>query len=171
MVLNPSGIDAAKDFNALRNDRLRRTKAIRRAILKWLYDFHYLGEEASEITDILATDKCMCFGDPLTLQELAREANWLLIDGQIYGHPAFGDVLGLPTITSRGMALMEEETNPAPISRGGGDVYNIHNAGALNWAQNSSGFRQTLTLPVELISSDSAAAPASSGTSKTPRTS
>lgn len=145
VVLKQPGIDAAEEFKALRNDRRRRIREIREAILTWLYDLYLDGEETPEINYILATGRSTYFGDPFTPKEIAREAERLVADGLIQGHAAFGGVLGLPTITSKGRAVMENDGSHAPAARGG-DTYNIHNKGAFNWAQNSSNFSQSNTL-------------------------
>ncbi|MEJ1180849.1 MULTISPECIES: hypothetical protein [unclassified Pseudarthrobacter] len=146
VVLKQPGVDAAEEFKALRNDRRRRTLETRQAILSWLYALYVDGEEAAEINSILDTDKGSYFDDPYTPRELARAAEWLVVEGLIRGYPAFGGVLGLPTMTNRGIEVMEaEETTPEPVSRGG-DVYNIHNTGAFNWAHHSSNITQSNTL-------------------------
>jgi hypothetical protein len=87
----------------------------------------------------------MDFRDAFTSKELAREAKWLLTEGLIEGFQAISGVLRQPTITNKGIALIENSGSAAPATRGG-DTYNIHNSGALNWAQNSSNFSQSNTL-------------------------
>lgn len=149
VVLKQPGIDAAEEFKAVRNDRRRRSRAIRQAILTWLYDLYLDDKSADEVQYILTTDRCVYFGDYFTTKELARESNWLLVEGYIRGFQSVSGSLKAPTITNLGIAFMEkEETTAAPATRGG-DVYNINNHGAWNWAQNSSNFRQSNTLNQE----------------------
>lgn len=145
VVLKQPGIDAAEEFKALRNDRVRRARAIRTAILSWLYDLHFDDKEAPEIDYMLTTGRCMDFGDPFTPKELAREAKWLLAEGLIQGFQAISGVLRQPTITNKGIAVVENDGSTGTAARGG-DIYNIHNSGAFNWAQNSSNFSQSNTL-------------------------
>lgn len=143
--LKQPGIDVAQEFDALRRDRRRRVRELRKELLNWLYDLYLDGRQAKEMDYFLTTSKNKYFGDPYTPKEIEREAVWLLTEGLIAGSQSFDPGLASPTITNKGIAVMEQDSSPAPAPRGG-DIYNIHNTGALNWAHNSSKVTQSNTL-------------------------
>ncbi|WP_427117267.1 hypothetical protein [Pseudarthrobacter scleromae] len=87
-------------------------------------------------------------GDSYSEAEVDAATNWCRDEGYIEGTAAFGAGVVRPKITNKGLAFIEggDGASSASTSRQGGDIYNISNNGAFNWAQNSSNVTQSNTL-------------------------
>ncbi|MGN7149306.1 hypothetical protein ACTHQ6_09980 [Arthrobacter sp. SAFR-179] len=143
VTLNQAGVDVAEEFKALRSDPRRRTRQIREDVRSWLYDLYVRGEEASGITDFLTSPANQHFGDPYTEAELDRAAEWLLDEKHIEGILTFSGDLARPTITNKGISIVD---NGTPAGDSGRGHITIHNSGAFNWSHNSSNVTQSNNL-------------------------
>lgn len=108
MVKQP-GLDVADEFKVLKANPRRRAQEIRDAILNWLYDEHVSGGHALGISDFLKSSKNQYFGDPYSEEELARAARWLLDEEYVDGFKTMGPELLRPSITTKGMRVIETE--------------------------------------------------------------
>lgn len=145
VVLKQPGVDAAEEFEALKTNPRFRSRQIRKAVLNWLYDLHVQGGEASRVTDFLTSPSNEHFGERYTADELDRAVELLLDQKYMEAISTFDGGSALPTITSKGIDLVETGET-ATSSAPGGDIYNIHNSGALNLAPRSTNATQSITM-------------------------
>jgi hypothetical protein len=148
VVVQP-GVDAAEEFGQLKGNRRRRAQEIRDAVLNWLYDLYLGGDEASGITDFLASPSNQYFGDPYSEDELERAATWLMAEEYVDGIATFNGELARPEITTKGIRVIETEqsVNKALTSAGMTvNEINISDSQGVNVAVASSNVTQSNTL-------------------------
>lgn len=120
VTLKQPGLDAANGYRGLKSNRGRRAQHLRDAVLNWLYDQDVTGGHVSGISDFLDTPDNQYLGDPYTPDELYRATVWLLEEKYIKGHKAMGGELIRPSVTPKGMRVVEAEqsVNQALTSAG-----------------------------------------------------
>lgn len=152
VVLNQEGVDAAEEFKELRSNRRRRNQEARRAILLWLEDEYHEGRNSPNIVGFTSSKYGNFMGDPYVESEVDAATRWCREEGYLEGTAAFGGPVVRPQITSKGLAYIEGEdsTSSATDSRSG-DIYNINNHGAFNWAMNSPNAQLNISMTQEEV--------------------
>lgn len=152
VTVSQSGVDAAEAFKSLRSNPRRRVQEIRDAVLNWLYNQHLSGGEPSGISEFLASSYNQHFGDPYSEDELARATQWLLDEEYVEGTKTFGVELALPTITTKGMRIVETEQSVSGALTSADmtvNEVNISGSQGVNVAVASSNVAQTNTMTQE----------------------
>ena len=148
VVLTQPGVDTAEDFRALRTDPRRRVKEIRDTILNWLYDEQLIGGNVLGISDFLNSSKNHYLGEPYSDEELARATKWLLDEEYIDGFKTWGAELVRPTVTTKGIRVIEAEHSVNKSLDAAGVTNNVTITGsqAVNVALQSSNVTQSSSM-------------------------
>jgi hypothetical protein len=149
VVLKQPGLDAARNFTALRTDPRRRVLECRDAVLKWLYDGHLLNETPQGISDFLYCRGCQYLGAQYSQEELFRAAQWLMDKGYIKGHKAMGGEVLRPSITSDGTSVVETGQSVNAVLKQAGmtvNEVNISGSQGVNVSVASSQVNQSNTM-------------------------
>lgn len=149
--LQPAGQDVVEQVRARRTSTVERNKAVRDAVLYWIYD---QGTGASpDIGKFEGSEKYNSFyGDTFTYDEITHATTWLKNEGYITGTATNYGGIPRPSITSRGTRVVENDGSVnAPQASPGSQIWNTHfhgNAG--NVAMGSSHFTQNSVISTEL---------------------
>ncbi|MDQ4490718.1 hypothetical protein RBS60_10965 [Sinomonas sp. ASV486] len=149
VVLKQPGIDAAREFQQLQTDPVRRYKEARDALLRWLYEANLSGSAPSGVQDFLLSPTSSYLGSQYTEDEVRRAADWLLEKGYIKGHRTYVGSLLRPSITSAGIDAVETvQSASAALTGAGITVNNINVTGSqgVNLSVASSHVNQSNTL-------------------------
>lgn len=149
--LQPAGEDAVEQVRARRASIVERNKAVRDAVLYWIYD---QGTGASpNIGKFEGSEKYNSFyGDTFTDDEIMHATTWLRDEGYITGSATNFGGIPRPSITSKGTRVVESNGSVnASQASPGSQIWNTHfhgNAG--NVAMGSSHFTQNSVISTEL---------------------
>jgi hypothetical protein len=106
----PAGVARVEEIRALRSNRRReRNKDARDAVLDWLYDCHLADVEYPEMADFSTSPFGQFYGEPFEEAEVQRAVKWLADLGYFAGTATADGVIGLPTITAKGIRMAESD--------------------------------------------------------------
>lgn len=130
LIMKQPALDAAEEYQALRNNPRRRAQEIRDAVLNWLYDLQFSGH-ASGISDFLSSSRNDYLGHPYDQEELYRAAKWLMDEEYLSGTRAMGGEVLRPSITTKGTRVieMEQSVNTA-LTQAGMTVNEVNISGS-----------------------------------------
>lgn len=149
VFIKQPGLDVVKEWQEVRSNPRRRAQEIRDALLNWLYDEHVGGGHVAGISDFLDSSMNHFMGDPYSESELARAAKWLMEEEYIDGFKTMGAELLRPSITTKGMRVIEtEQSVNTALSSAGVNVteVNISGSSGVNVAVASNNVNQSNTL-------------------------
>jgi hypothetical protein len=149
VFIKQPGLDAVHEFRELRTSPRRRAQEIRDAVLNWLYDEHVSGRRVSGISDFLASSNNHYLGDPYSPEEVARAAKWLFEEEYIDGFKVSSGEWLRPSITTKGMRVIEtEQSVNKALTTAGVTVteVNISGSSGVNVAVASNNVSQSNTL-------------------------
>lgn len=120
VILKQPGLDAASRLKEIKSNPGRRARQLRDVVLNWLYNQDVAGRHVSDISDFLDSSSNQYFGGPFSQEELYGATKWLLEEEYIKGHKASGGELLRPSVTPKGMRVVEGEqpVNHALMSAG-----------------------------------------------------
>lgn len=150
--LSAQGKDLAAEWQAKRESLVGRRRAIRDALLSWLYE-QPAGIDTSEglLTDVRGS----FYGDPFTEHELVEAEEFLSRSGLIEGRPSSMPLLLRPRLTPDGTSCVErfDSDVAAWLDKDRGQVgatsYVFTNTQGVNVANNSPGAQQTATVTID----------------------
>lgn len=148
VMVDQPGIDVAAEFSELKRNPRRRAQAIRDAVLHWLYDVNLSDGHAAAVSDFLRAGQHY-FGEPFTEAELVRAAKWLMDEKYMTGQGTWGGEILRPTITSKGMKVIDNGLSVNAMPTSGGmtvNKVNVHGSHGVNIAVASSNVTQANTL-------------------------
>jgi hypothetical protein len=149
VVIKQPGLDAARNFKALRNDPRRRVLESRDAVLKWLYDAHLVGENPKGISDFLVCRGCQYLGAHYSKEELFRAAKNLMDKELITGTRAMGGEVLRPSITTKGTEVFETGQSVNTVLKQAGitvNEVNISGSQGVNVSVASNNVNQSNTM-------------------------
>lgn len=136
---------------AARTDLARRNRAVRAALLDWLYAMEQEGQRSPVTDGFIRDPRCWFEGQPVPETVVHEAAKYLKEPGLITGTAAWGGVIPRPGLTVDGIDCVEhyggdvqawkQETRLGmTISTGGGDY--INNSNHIQTMRNSPGSQQ-----------------------------
>lgn len=112
VAITQHGIDLARDFQAILKDPRKRARAVRDALLQWLYDEHLLGRNSPNINEFPDSKYGSFYGRSYTDVEI-KQATLALRELQlIRGKAGMGGPIIRPEISPRGIREVEEQDKP-----------------------------------------------------------
>lgn len=152
-MLTPRGEILVDDIRASRSSRAARSVALRDGILSWLYDLGY--GKSPTLNTFLQSKYSRFYGENYTTTELNSASRRMRDDGQINGQGSYGAGIMRPSITSKGMQMVErgesvgDASSPDPAQS---VTLNVYGNGS-NLAFNSTGVTQTNSVSSEAVRS------------------
>jgi len=152
-MLTPRGVTFVENMRESRSSRAARSVALRDGILAWLYDLGY--GKSPTLNTFLQSKYSRFYGEMYTAAELNSASRRMRDDGQINGQGSHGAGIMRPSITSKGMQMVErgESVSDAGTPDPAQSVtLNVYGNGS-NLAFNSTGVTQTNSVSSEAVRS------------------
>jgi hypothetical protein len=122
--VRPAGTEQMDDVRQRRSDRVARNKAVRDAVLHWVYEASSDTTTLPSMDEYLRDPKSWYFGAQLTVDEIDQASMTLKELGYIDGVGRFGGGITRPRITAKGRMLVESGLSVHdPPSTGGNVTY------------------------------------------------
>jgi hypothetical protein len=102
--LNGQGIEYVQRVRVERADPVQRSRELRQRMLRWLYNQEHRGKPPADWVGFLASDDSLFYGDRFTVDELARQTEYLSAKDLIVSVRAWSVVNGMvnPSLTHAG---------------------------------------------------------------------
>lgn len=146
-LITPAGEEVVEKVRQLRSSVIERNKAVRDAVLYWLYE---QGQGSSPVlSHIVESDHAFFYGAPFNDRELSQATEWLKDKGYIKGNGTHGGGILRPMITPDGSSVVEHgrSVNEPPAAASHHTTFETHvNAPAGNLAIGSNDFTQNATV-------------------------
>jgi DNA-binding PadR family transcriptional regulator len=150
-AITPNGQQYLANLHGRRTDLARRNRAVRSALLDWLYAMKEKGQRSPVIDGFIRDPRCWFEGQPIPDAVAHEAAKYLKELGLITGTAAWGGVIPRPGLTVDGIDCVEhyggdvqawrQETRLGmTISTGGGDY--ISNSNNIQTMRDSAGSQQ-----------------------------
>jgi hypothetical protein len=150
VTITQLGIDTVDEFESFRTDPRKRSRAVRSAVLQWLYDEYLQGKTSPNISGFSTSKYGMFYGTSFTDGEIAQATRYLREEQLIQGKAAMGGPIVRPQISPRGIQTIEQEDMPAAVlASERASVthnYNFNHASNVNFTANSENVTQSITL-------------------------
>jgi hypothetical protein len=153
LYLTPAGLADVRAIRAGRLDVAARRRAVREALLSWLYDETVPGGSTADLRGFLGDVRSLYLGERITFKEASRAAQYLWDQGLCVcvSPPETGPIHA--AITTDGQVRVEEHDGRAsPLAATAGSNYDqrliVHGAG--NVAAHSQHVTQHVTAPIDI---------------------
>lgn len=120
-ALTPTGSQRLENIRTRRQDPMRRRRAARAALLRWLYDRKVAGVHRPVISDFFTSPHGLYYGHPFPERDVDDASMFLRSVGLLTGTGSNGGGIARPSITAAGEAHVEsgralDEVNPGTAS-------------------------------------------------------